>query len=415
MRRPLLLLCLLLPAAISALDTLPPSPPGYLAMNYRAEWRLKPLAEVLEDIQKAIEKPVVTSPAVQDLLDQRRVALVDDHKVPLRETLEHLEATQELRFTAEPLRLRVESVADVLARRRRPVDLDLAEYGLFTAVRDFPAPELGFPQPSQGGGAGCLGGLMASETREEQVSAAEGVAAWLKRIVDAGRIELHGRTSLQVMATPEEEESLRKALTEALALTIQRSSWRVTWGVAKKGTMVPTGIVPAAEAARLAQALEQRSSEMVHALAGQRVHAGRLQERSYLADIEIVNNQQDPAVQVLRTGRMVDLRPLPGASLALLSYRLSWVDPGNMVEVPINQSTTVEPGKISVAVEKDGNGSKSESVTAATHPGSQVTMQLPALWSWSPRGDVVLPQGMALVLCAEHPLGHAVITLAEAR
>lgn len=408
----LLLLSSLLLSTLPAVDLPPSGPPGYLAMNFRAEWRLKPLAEVLEELQKAIEKPVVTSLAVQDLLDQRRVALVDDRKAPLRETLERLEATQELRFTAEPLRLRVESAGDVLARRRRPVDLDLAEYGLFTVLQDFPAPELGLSALVGGGGAG--GGLLGGED-VHQISEAQGVADWLKRIVDTGSIEARGRTALQVLATPEEEVALRKALAEALALNVRRSTWRITWGMAKAGTQVPTGIVPAAEAARLVQTLEQRSSEVLHALAGQRVHGGRLQERSYLSDVDIVSSLQDPVVWVLLTGRMADLRPLAGATLSLLSYRLNWVDPGNMVEVPLTQSASSEPGSVSVTVDKDGAGSTAQSSSASVLPGSQVTVQLPSLWTWSPRGDVVLPQGTALVLCAEHPPGHAVITVEEVR
>lgn len=412
-RLPLIALMLLV-LPIHAVEVQAPEPPGYLAMNFRAEWRSKPLAEILVEIQKAVERPIVTSPAVEAGLDSWRVTLVDDRKAQLRETLEHLETTQDLRFTAEPLRLRVESAAEVVARRRRPVDLDLAEYGIFARMRDFPGPDLSLRLMTGDNSGGLIGSGTAAEGGQE-AGDMEGVVEWLKRLVDTGGIQARGRTALHMLATPEEEAALRKALGEALAQVVRRSSWRITWGLAKAGTTVPTGIVPVAEVGRLIQGLEQRSSDVLHAFAGQRVHGGRLRERSYVSDAEIISSRLDPVVSVLATGRMADLRPLTGASVSMLSYRLAWVDPGSMTEVPLNQPPVIEPGNVSVEVGKEGAASTVQTSAPVKVPGSQVTMQLPALWTWSPRGDVVLPPGSALVLCAEHPLGHAVIAIEEVR
>jgi hypothetical protein len=355
---------------------------------------------VLGEIGKATGKPVVATPAVQALGGSRQVIILDDRKSPLRETLERLESVQDLRFTAEPLRLLVESAADAQARRRRPVDLDLSEYMLFSTVRDFPGPELGLGVRMSDAGGNAMGGA----SLDPQLTDPTEVIGWLRRICESGEMKQHGRTALQVLATPEEEAALRKALAEHLAASTRQTTWRISWGLAPAVGALTTGIIPAADAARTAAALEPRIVEMLHALPGQRVHGGRLHEQSYVGDAEIVASRLDPVTNVLTTGRQADLRPVPGSSLTMLEYRLSWVDVTAMTTATVGEGAGAAPPPA-----KEGEDA------APAPPGEQLQLQLPALWTWQPVGDVFLPHGQSLVLCAEHPQGRAVVVLEEVR
>lgn len=402
LNRRLLSVLLALPAAAAALEVQGP-PPGYLAMNFRAEWRMKPLGEVLEELQKTIEKPVVATAAVQSLI--RQVALTDEKKAPLRETLERLEAMQELRFTVEPLRLRVETVEDAKARRRRLVEIDLSEYMLFSPIRDFPGPMLGFGW-SSGGGAlfgGAEGAGPPPAAAESGPPGAEEVLDWLQRLAVAGETAVSTRTGIFVHATPEEEAALRKALDDLLGTTVRQSSWRITWGIAAADAALPTGIVSAADAVKTAAGLAGRTVETLHALAGQRVHTGRVREHSWVSDVDIVAGRMDPASEVILTGRSADFRPLPGRTVTLLEYRLGWVE-----ALPATQTALCQVPAAPRPPDKDGTA-------APTPPGEQLAVSLPALWSWQPVGDVVLPHGHGLVLCAEHAQGRAVVVVEEVR
>lgn len=399
LNRHLLSILLVLPAGAAALDA--GSNPDYLTTKFRAEWRLKPLGEVLSEIEKATGKPVVATAAVQALGGSRQVILLDDRKSPLRETLERLESVQDLRFTAEPLRLLVESAADAQARRRRPVDLNLSEYMLFSPVRDFPGPELGLGMRQSDVGANALHEAGSSLDAPADVSE---VIGWLRGLGESGEMKELGRTAVQVLATPEEEAVLRKALDEHLAASTRQTTWRITWGLAPAGGSLPTGVIPAAEAARTAAALEPRIVEQLHALPGQRVHGGRLREQSYVGDAEIVASRLDPVSDVLTTGRHADLRPLPGGRQTIVAYRLSWVDLTAMGTAAIGEGAGPAPPPA-----KEGE------TAMPAPPGEQLTLQLPALWTWQPVGDVVLPHGQGLVLCAEHPQGRAVVVLEEVR
>ncbi len=400
LNRRLLSVLLALPVAAAALEVQPGANPDYLTMKFRAEWRMKPLGEALGEIEKATGKPVVATAAVQDLGGSRMVVLLDNRKSPLRDTLERLETAQDLRFTAEPLRLLVESAADALARRRRPVDLNLSEYMLFASVRDFPGRELGLGMHASDAGGNALYGASV----DPQLTDPTEVIGWLRRISESGEMKPHGRTALQVLATPEEEEAMRKALDEHLAASTRQTTWRITWGLAPAGGVLPTGVIPAADAARTAAALEPRSVEMLHALPGQLVHGGRLREQSYVSDAEVVASRLEPVSEVLTTGRQADLRPLPGGSLTMLEYRLSWVDPTTMATVAVGEGAGPAPPPA-----KEGEAA------VPAPPGEQLTLQLPALWTWQPVGDVVLPHGQGLVLCAEHPQGRAVVVVEEVR
>lgn len=401
LNRRLLSFLFVLPAAAAALEVQGP-PPEYLAMNFRAEWRMKPLGEVLEELQKTIEKPVVATAAVQSLI--RQVALTDEKKAPLRETLERLEAVQELRFTAEPLRLRVETVEDAKARRRRLVEIDLSEYMLFSPIRDFPGPELGFGWHTGDGALfGGAEGAAPSAAPETGTPGAEEVLEWLKRLAVVGESSVSTRTGIFVHATPEEETALRKALDDLLGATVRQSSWRITWGIAAADAALPTGIVSAADAAKAAAGLAGRTVGTLHALAGQRVHAGRVREHGWVSDVDIVASRMDPASEVILTGRSADFRPLPGRTLTLLAYRLDWVD-----ALPATQAALSQGPAAPRPPDKEG-------AVAPTPPGEQLAISLPALWSWQPVGDVVLPHGHGLVLCAEHAQGRAVAVIEEVR
>jgi len=181
--------------------------------------------------------------------------------------------------------------------------------------------------------------------------------------------------------------------------------WRLTFGTAAGESALPTGIVPTAEAATLAARLAAPSVIELASLAGQRVEGGTRGERSALTDLEVVSTRHDPVVEVLDSGRHAEVRALRGAGLSVLSYRLSWVEAPEITERVVAESARVRPP------ETDADGKLV--APQRTGDGSRIAMQVDARWLWTPTGEAVLPRGSALVLCAEHPAGRAVIIAEE--
>jgi hypothetical protein len=70
-------------------------PPKYLTEKFRADWRMKPLKGVLDELGNFLENPLVRSASVNALGEDRLIALVANKKITLRETLELLERSQD--------------------------------------------------------------------------------------------------------------------------------------------------------------------------------------------------------------------------------------------------------------------------------------------------------------------------------
>ena len=125
----LLFAFLSLPAVpIFAVDT-PSGAPDYLERTLRPRWRLESIEVALAEIERVIDRPVQVSWEVED--EGIEVILIERKKLSVRRILELLEENYGLHCIAEPLRIVVETQGEERRRRRRPVNLDLRDYGLF--------------------------------------------------------------------------------------------------------------------------------------------------------------------------------------------------------------------------------------------------------------------------------------------
>ena len=421
----LTLLAGLITASLPALE-ISGDPPKYLTEKFRAEWRMKPLKDVLDDLGRFLEKPLVRSASVTALFEKRLVTLVDDKKLTLRETLELLENSQDLHFTAEPLRLRVETWEDFRDRKRRPVNLNLRDYALFGALRDFPAPAFGYVAGRSGGGGFNLyhgaDGVKANGGSPDPGAVIE----WLMKASSSGGLELRGHGNVYVLVTDDEEAAMRKALEELHVRTTQRTGWRVSFGTLAATDAFPTGIIPSADATKLVARLQNRDAVTLAAISGQRVNAATRRSQAQLGDLDVVNYQYDPKIDVLNTGHSADLRPTIGMNFTWLSFHLAWVDPLevatsealNPARAASGGSTTTSSTTTTTQKEKEKETDTNKSVTVTQDAGTSrigALMQItkPTLWSWQPQGECYLAKGSALVLTSEHPAGRALIIVQE--
>jgi hypothetical protein len=385
-------------------------PPKYLTEKFRADWRMKPLKGVLDELGNFLENPLVRSASVNALGEDRLIALVANKKITLRETLELLERSQDLHFTAETLRLRVETWEDFRDRKRHPVNLNLRDYAVFSSVSDFPAPNFGYVGR---GGDGSGGGIFSLFNAD-----ASSVVEWLQKISSNGGLELRGHGNVFVLATDEEEAAMRKALLEVHARITQGSGWRVTFGTLPANETFTAGIVPTADATKLAARLQNRDAVMLQAINGQRVNAASRRQQAYLGDLDVINSKYDPVISVLNTGHSADLRPTIGMNFTLLSFHLAWVDPVETTTVDVLHPGHVDAGSTTSTTtnEKDKDAAQTVTVThesGTTHGGEQVKISKPTVWSWQPRGECYLTKGSALIFAAEHTAGRALIIVQE--
>ncbi len=398
-----------LSASLMALEQVG-EPPKYLTEKFRADWRMKPLKGVLDELGNFLENPLVRSASVNALGEDRLIALVANKKITLRETLELLERSQDLHFTAETLRLRVETWEDFRDRKRHPVNLNLRDYAVFSSVSDFPAPNFGYVGR---GGDGSGGGIFSLFNAD-----ASSVVEWLQKISSNGGLELRGHGNVFVLATDEEEAAMRKALLEVHVRITQGSGWRVTFGTLPANETFTAGIVPTADAAKLAARLQNRDAVTLQAINGQRVNAASRRQQAYLGDLDVINAKYDPVISVLNTGHSADLRPTIGMNFTLLSFQLAWVEPVETTTVEALHPEQIDAGSTTSTTtnEKDKDAAQTVTVThesGTTHGGEQVKISKPTVWSWQPRGECYLAKGSALIFAAEHTAGRALIIVQE--
>jgi hypothetical protein len=391
--------------------------PKYLDEKSRAEWRMKPLRQVLDDIANAIEKPLTRSNGVEQLCGAagRVVLLVDDHKVPLRETLEILERIQGLHIVAEPLRLQVETAADFRDRQRRLVNFNLRDYAAFFAPADFPAHRLGPVGDGWSGGSIVLGG---NANDAQQAPDDQGVMDFVAKATEHGDMQLRGHGNVYLSATADEEAEVRRNLAEVYRVKTRRTEWTVVFGTMGAGDAFPTGVVPIADAQALAARLHDAQTLSLASMGGQRVHAMTEERRSVLEDSEIVSQRHDPKVSVSRTGRCADLRPIAGHVSTWIGFHLSWVDPLPDTATDVRSTGDTGDGEKSVSLELKKNEEDTKQATLSLAPGQRVTgeslpLTLSSVWTWQPIGECYLEKGTAMIFAAEHPAGRAVIVLEE--
>ena len=298
------------------------NPPAYLGEKFRADWHQKSLAKVLDDLSGWIEKPVTRSAGVVSL-ETRTVTLVDEHKVPLRETLELFERTQQLHLTAEPLRVRVETDDEYRNRRRRLVDLNLRDYGTFFESKNSSAKGLGWLEDDVTRG-GCVFGVPAEQAKS---SAAKDLIDRLREQGHDGGMELRGTGNIFMSVTPEEEAETRATLLEMYRVTVRRTDWRITFGTLAAAEAPAGGPMARAAAAAIVARLKDSRSLTLSSMNGNVVNAANRSDRSYVSDVSVVANHLDPDIAVLSMGQGVSLRALSGFRCTWIGFTLSWVDP----------------------------------------------------------------------------------------
>ena len=431
----LLSVCSAVVVTTSALEVIGEAP--YLENRYRAEWRSETLTKVLKEIEKQTA-PIVASDGLVKIRDTHLVTLIDLNKVRLRDTLELLERTQDLHITAEPLRLFVETWTDFRDRKRHLVNLALRNYGLFVMPRDFPGPQLGYGVVSAGGGGGG-GGFSLYKQDDHNHSAGRApdpsdVVSWLQTIAKETSAELRGNGNLYLMVTDEEEVAVRAALEQVQQRLLQRTSWRVSFGTVPAGQPLVTGLTSPADAKAIIPRLQGLRTLTISAMNGQRAHSVDGRQQSLIDDLDVVNYQFDPKVSVMITGVAADLRPTIGAEFNHVDYHLSWVDPLPSVTSDLTNpartkagsastttTTTTTPGEKSDPKDPKSDTKEKPTTTTVTsntttdggdiRPGVTIPITKPVLWTWMPRGEVMLPKNRSMVLSTEHPAGTAVMVL----
>jgi len=138
----ILVLTLGILASLSALE-MSPETKSYLSITIQPVWRNESLLAVLREIGKDVSKPLVLSPHLEAPEAQMpAVVFIAEKNMTTKEVIEILERTQNLHVTAENGRLLVETKAEWLTRVRRPVRIDLHEYGILTEQKNHWGPVL---------------------------------------------------------------------------------------------------------------------------------------------------------------------------------------------------------------------------------------------------------------------------------
>jgi len=406
----ILLALLLFAAGAAALDA--NGDTTYLARKLRPEWRFASLQDALDEVAKAAEKPCERSKRVLDQQKDALVVLVARQRWTLQEILVSLERTHGLRVTAGPLRLTVETEADARDRRRRPVQINLQEFAI-APVHDLPGQPLGHP-PENGGG----GGFDVFSGVEIDKHAGTDPVEILDHLRNhGGDATMEMRSSVaHLLVTPEEEHLMRAMLVERYQMAVRRGSWRTTFGLLPAGEALATGILDREPAAALASRLQQRSALTLALFNGQIGHAGATRQQALVQDAEVVNGMLDPVSEILATGRQAQLRITRGTNFDAVGFALDWIEPVTTRERVARLPASGEPESLSVKVEaaQDGKTPITASADAASgEPGQRLPLQLPEVWAWAPRGDIMLPRGKVLALCAPHGDETAVILFEE--
>lgn len=411
--------CLLaLAPAVRGIDT-PLGEPPYLAKEVRPKWRLAALPEVIEEIAREIELPVSPSEGVESLGDVS-VVLIEEERATWREVLELLERHYDLAFTAEPLRLRIETGVEARARTRRLVNLDLRDYGIFfRAKRNLPTVRV--VSYDEAGGEPSPFDFAGEEDNYELDHFLESVSEFIEEQHSA---QVRGTGNLMVLATPEEEASLRRIIEGLYETALRRSRWRVHFGYLPAATVTAGGVVPIEEARAIAAALEEPERLTVGAMQNEEVLAVRARDEAIADDAEI--NQTgaypvlNPVVLSARAGHSIRLRAIVGLERTLLIFSAEWAE---RLE-PVRRGTIRVPPSLSdgtVDLQVTRKGEESTGRSSANLPpthfrrGTEIEVQQRSIWSWTPRGEAFVPAGRGLILLGDRDGRRTAIVIEEVR
>jgi hypothetical protein len=383
--------------------------PAFLATPYQPAWRLVPLATALDELARSAGVAVDRSAIAREPGD-RPVVLVAVQPITVGATLAMLERCAPVRFTvaANGFRAAASEAAvrpPLETRRYAPSD-----YGLLIPLDPRgPGEPLGLRDwEAEGAEPQSLfvhGGPPAPRTREPVDLAT--LSDYLRREVmphswagDGVGIEGRAETELVLRQSPQVHAAIHAALLDLGRLT-RRKQWQVTFGLQPPQAGFATGIVTSTQARDLAQRLSARETQTLTGVLGDLSAGRRTQERSLVVGADVIAGRLDPLTRVVRHGRSVELTAYDGRESCLLEGRLCWVD-------------EAEPLRLSeLRASPPAGKAAADPPAAAALPAERVQLQLPALWTWRPAGEWCLPHGRALVLCAAHPAGQAVIVIED--
>ncbi|MGE3166576.1 MAG: hypothetical protein AB7O52_16875 [Planctomycetota bacterium] len=402
-----------------ALDIAEPAP-EYLQAKIRPQWRLLPMAEALKELGDEIEKPVAISRGLAE--SDSVVVLLENDRSTVREILELLERTQDLHFSAEPLRIRVETGSEHRRSQRRLVNLNLRDYGLFFI------PRTNVPRPRNGFGLGDGENSHFRDWWEEKEPRIDPnqLIDVLSTEGDPLDAEIRGTGNLMVLATTDEEARLRANLDELYGVLRRTSTWRVHFGWLPEGQITAGGLLPDATLQALVKQLEQTQTLSLAALDTQNVTASREVARSFVRDVDIdltgLDPVMNPAVDTASDGLVAQLRPLIGLESTLLVFHAEWTElspPAKRETVRVPATTSpASASTTSKAEDRQGGATVTQTTSSRpTHldPGVTLEIQPEARWEWRPSGEVFVPRGYGLVLVGPGGKRSRVIVFEEVR
>ena len=398
----MLFLLAISPPAALAVDT-PAGAPEYLERTLRPRWRLETIDVVLAEIERVIDRPVQASTGVFE--DRRiQVILIERKKLSLSSILTLLEENYDLHCIAEPLRLVVETRAEERIRRRRPVNLDLRDYGLFfwappvtTQVRitsnDSSDYDSGSPYN------------FGSDREQDDGDLPFELQALLDEFNDedsSGGGSLRGTGALLLQLTPEEEVTVRGVLEDLAKSKLARTHWRVHFGLLPGSAETRGGVVSGETARAVADLLIEPERLSLSAIDGQEAFARSGSAERTVSDIEV--NQTgpypvvNPVIDVPLAGSSIRLRVSTGVENSLLCYRAMWhAFVGQVKRSKVRTPSVTRPGQNSVNVKKDGAATASQRPEESI-PGSIMEIEDRPLGRWDSVGEAFIPRGSGLIL-----------------
>lgn len=378
-------LLLLATGLLPALEATPGDPA--LLPPLQPAWADAPLGQVLEDLAKTSGRPLTASPAVQKrIAAQERVTLIAPRPRALAAVVEDLEADQGIYAVLGPAGWQIGSAAEADARpattrsvmelRAKPAPA--AAMGLIDGNAPSFQVAVRPPKPPGKAAGDAQGANRAQLSLLDLLQGTTDQAEWASFSGNGPAFSISGARHRQAR--------LLARLQRMRQLIDRAGSVRATFGILPATETAATGLVTRTEAAALIARLGGGTSlqaQVAGTLGGQ---ARDLQERALVGGCEVVSGRLDPSLRTVRTGHALDARLVPTMSGTLLAYRLGWAE---LAGAPAKAEIRSTGGVINLADK------------TADAAGSTIAIALPTVWSWTPEGQTLVPEGHCLVLAIQ--------------
>jgi hypothetical protein len=372
-------------------------PPAFLSTTCKPSWRLVPLASAFDDIARISKAEVQRSEQAQKI--EQQLLLVSNKELTLQAVLTQLEHCTEVRFSVNGKTIRIEHRSEFDQRRREVHWYPLSDYGLLNPVIDATPITLGFARGPRIGGQHDATTPLAEDVPAVHSIDREQLVEFIRNHADGSwendGVGIDGRGTgpiLDFNKTPEAHARIREALAEVRERIGQPKRWQVTMGLLAKDEHIPTGIVTRALAQGIAPRLTSTTTLNLSGIPRQWLRASQLVEQSSIVTVDVVDHQLDAQLVAVVKGRSATLCAVRAFQGTLVHLDLAWVEDAEKPHATAVRSTSAE---------------------VATTTGVQIPLTLPALWTWRPDVECLIPTGQALVLSSEHPSGQAVMVVEE--